>query len=135
MSDYLEKIKSQIPNLQAYAGKYADPIEGEYVVYTGPGQLKVPDRLVVGYIEGDGTGPEVAYAAIKVANARRREGVRQSPQGVVVRGPCGLQGGEAVGEQVAPTRAWRSSRRSGCYLKAPLETPVGGGFRSLNRDA
>jgi isocitrate dehydrogenase (NADP) (EC 1.1.1.42) len=69
MSDYLEKIKSQIPNLQAYAGKYADPIEGEYVVYTGPGQLKVPDRLVVGYIEGDGTGPEVAYAAIKVANA------------------------------------------------------------------
>jgi len=69
MSINLDKLRESIPNLVPYNGKYIEPPEGEYVQYTGPGQLKVPDKVVIGYIEGDRIGPEVAYAAIRVANA------------------------------------------------------------------
>jgi len=65
----VEKIKRDIPNLVPYSGKYVDPPEGDYVKYVGPGVVQVPDKVVIGYIEGDGIGPEVVYAAIKVANA------------------------------------------------------------------
>jgi len=63
MSVDVEEIKQDIPNL--YVGKYVDPPEGDYVKYTGPGQLQVPDKVVIGYIEGDGIGPEVAYATTR----------------------------------------------------------------------
>lgn len=65
----VEKLIQSIPNIVRFNGKYVDPPEGEFVTYTGPIQLKVPDKVVIGYIEGDGIGPEVAYAAIRVANA------------------------------------------------------------------
>ncbi|MGC9169991.1 MAG: NADP-dependent isocitrate dehydrogenase [Thermoproteus sp.] len=131
MSDYLEKIKAQIPNLQPYAGKYADPIEGEYVVYTGPGQLKVPDKLVIGYIEGDGTGPEVAYAAIKVANAAVEKAYGEARKVLWYEVLVGSKAEKLLGSRL-PDQSVEVLKKIRVFLKAPLETPVGGGFRSLN---
>ncbi|MEL9991119.1 MAG: NADP-dependent isocitrate dehydrogenase [Thermoproteus sp.] len=131
MSEYLEKIKSQIPNLQPYAGKYAEPIEGEYVVYTGPGQLKVPDKVVIGYIEGDGTGPEVAYAAIKVANAAVEKAYGKARKVLWYEVLVGSKAEKLLGSRL-PDQSVEVLKKIRVFLKAPLETPVGGGFRSLN---
>ena len=75
-------------------------------------------------ITGDGVGPELAAAARRCVDAT---GVRINwdvqEAGVEVMERCGTPLPEATMESV---------RRTRCTLKAPITTPVGTGFRSLN---
>jgi isocitrate dehydrogenase len=131
MSVDVEKIKQGIPNLVPYAGKYVDPPEGNYVKYTGPGQLQVPDKVVIGYIEGDGIGPEVAYAAIKVANAAVEKAYGRSRKVIWYEVVVGEKAEKIFGNRL-PDQSVEVLKKVRVFLKAPLETPVGGGFRSIN---
>ncbi len=75
-------------------------------------------------IPGDGVGPEVTAAAVRVIEAT----------GVDVRWDChdaGAGAAERRGHPL-PDPAIASIRGTGVALKGPLETPVGGGFRSAN---
>jgi len=114
-----------------YAGKYVDPPEGNYVKYTGPGQLQVPDKVVIGYIEGDGIGPEVAYAAIKVANAAVEKAYGRSRKVIWYEVVVGEKAEKIFGNRL-PDQSVEVLKKVRVFLKAPLETPVGGGFRSIN---
>jgi isocitrate dehydrogenase (NAD+) len=75
-------------------------------------------------IPGDGIGPEVAAAAVRVLDAT----------GVAIEWETEAAGACAVGSggSALPPRALESIRRNGVALKGPTETPVGSGHRSVN---
>jgi len=75
-------------------------------------------------ITGDGTGPELAEAARKCVDAT----------GVAIEWDvqeAGVDVMEKVGTPI-PDATMDSVRRTRCALKAPITTPVGTGFRSIN---
>jgi isocitrate dehydrogenase len=126
----IDKIKKEIPNLVQYTGKYVEP-DGDFIKYRGPGQLEVPDKVVIGYIEGDGIGPEVAYAAIRVANAAVEKAYGKAKRIVWYEVLAGEKAEKILGSRL-PEQSIEVLKRLRVFLKAPLETPVGGGFRSIN---
>ena len=75
-------------------------------------------------ITGDGTGPELAQAARTVVEATGVE-IEWDEQ------TAGVDILEAEGTPL-PDRVLESIRRTGVALKAPITTPVGKGFRSVN---
>jgi isocitrate dehydrogenase (NAD+) len=75
-------------------------------------------------ITGDGTGPELAEAARKCLDAT----------GVAINWDvqeAGIDVMETAGTPI-PESTLESVRRTRCALKAPITTPVGTGFRSIN---
>jgi len=95
------------------------------------GRLVVPDRPVVGFIAGDGIGPEIWEATrpvLDAAVARAYGGARR----VVWRS---LEAGESAylktGEYL-PVATLEAIRQCKVAIKGPLTTPVGSGFRSVN---
>jgi isocitrate dehydrogenase len=97
----------------------------------GPDGLQVPDEPVIPFIEGDGTGPDIWAASVRVFDAavekayqgRRRLGWKEV-----------LAGQKAFDE----TGNWLPDETVAAFdeyligIKGPLTTPVGEGIRSLN---
>ena len=75
-------------------------------------------------ITGDGVGPELADAARRCIDA---PGVQVNWDGQ----EAGLDVMERAGTPL-PDAVMESVRRTRCALKAPITTPVGRGFRSIN---
>jgi len=74
---------------------------------------------------GDGIGPEIMDATLQIL---REAGARIEIDTIEV-GEKVYQRGVSVG--IEPS-AWESLRRTRVFLKAPITTPQGGGFKSLN---
>ena len=74
---------------------------------------------------GDGIGPEIMAATLKVLAAA---GARIVPETIEI-GENMYLAGHSSG--IAP-EAWDSLRRTKVFLKAPITTPSGGGYKSLN---
>ncbi len=87
---------------------------------TSHGSNKIPATL----IPGDGIGPEIVEAVVRVLDALGAPFEWDRQQG-------GLAGIETGGDPL-PQATLDSIRRNGLALKGPLTTPVGGGFRSVN---
>ena len=97
----------------------------------GPEGLRVPDEPIIPFIEGDGTGPDIWAAAVRVfdaAVARAYGGRRRLAWKEV------LAGEKAFGEtgEWLPAATLDALREHLVGIKGPLTTPVGGGIRSLN---
>ncbi len=95
------------------------------------GVLQVPDRPIIPFIEGDGTGPDIWNAAVRVFDAaveKAYSGRRKILWKEVL-------AGEKAYSQVQDWLPKETLDIVGEYLvaiKGPLTTPVGGGIRSLN---
>ena len=74
---------------------------------------------------GDGIGPEIMEATLRVLSAA---GARIAPE-VIEIGERVYARGHSAG--IEPS-AWASLRRTRVFLKAPITTPQGGGYKSLN---
>src|SRR5213594_2443520 len=74
---------------------------------------------------GDGIGPEIMAATLDIIQAA---GARIDIEEVEVGERVYLRGNSAG---IDPS-AWESLRRTKVFLKAPITTPQGGGFKSLN---
>lgn len=74
---------------------------------------------------GDGIGPEIMQATLQILSAA---GAAIEPEVIEV-GEAVYLRGEKAG--IAP-EAWDSLRRTRVFLKAPITTPQGGGYKSLN---
>ena len=74
---------------------------------------------------GDGIGPEIMAATLEVL---REAGARIEPEVIEIGEKVYSRGGKTG---IDPS-AWESLRRTGVFLKAPVTTPQGGGFKSLN---
>jgi isocitrate dehydrogenase len=95
------------------------------------GRLQVPDNPVLPYIEGDGTGPDIWRASVRVFDAavEKAYGGRRRVQWKEV------LAGEKAFKQVnnwLPEETLDAFRTYLVGIKGPLTTPVGGGIRSLN---
>jgi len=97
----------------------------------GPDGLNVPNHPIIPFIEGDGIGPDIWAAAVKVfdaAIAKAYDGDRAVEWKEV------LAGQKAFDE----TGSWLPDETVAAFgdylvgIKGPLTTPVGGGIRSLN---
>jgi isocitrate dehydrogenase len=97
----------------------------------GPEGLRVPDEPIIPFIEGDGTGPDIWAAAVRVfdaAVARAYGGQRRLAWKEVLAGEKAFR---ATGEWLPP-ETLEAFREHLVGIKGPLTTPVGGGIRSLN---
>ena len=91
-------------------------------LYSETGQpLAVPITVA----HGDGIGPEIMAATLKVLMAA---GARIAPETIEIGEKVYLAGNTAG---IAPA-SWDSLRRTKVFLKAPITTPQGGGYKSLN---
>ena len=95
------------------------------------GQLNVPDTPVVPFIEGDGTGPDIWRASVRVFDAAVEKaygGKRRIQWKEVLAGEKAFR---QTGNWL-PDETVNAFREQLVGIKGPLTTPVGGGIRSLN---
>jgi len=94
-------------------------------------RLVVPDFPEIPYIEGDGIGQDITAPSLKVLDAavqKSYNGLRKLIWKEVL---AGRKAHDMTGEHL-PEKTLDAFRESLVGLKGPLETPVGGGIRSLN---
>jgi isocitrate dehydrogenase len=108
---------------------------GEKIVIVN-GKLQVPDRPVIPFIEGDGTGPDIWRASVRVLDAaveRASRGRRRIAWAEVYAGEKAQAAyGTDCPPNLLPTETLDVIREYLVAIKGPLTTPVGEGFRSLN---
>jgi isocitrate dehydrogenase len=95
------------------------------------GELSVPDNPVIPYIEGDGIGPDVWAATVRVLDAA----VEKSSQGARKIHWAEVYAGEKANQLCGswlPDETLDTCREYLVAIKGPLTTPIGGGIRSLN---
>ena len=95
------------------------------------GRWVVPDRPVIPFIEGDGTGPDIWRASQRVFDAvlAKVSGGKRSVEWLEVL--AGQKAFKQTGNWL-PEETLETIRRHRVAIKGPLTTPVGGGIRSLN---
>jgi isocitrate dehydrogenase len=74
---------------------------------------------------GDGIGPEIMRAVMQILEAG---GAQLEPEVIEIGESVYLRGHTSGIEE----KAWESLRRTKVFLKAPITTPQGGGYKSLN---
>ncbi len=95
------------------------------------GQLVVPDDPIIPFIEGDGTGPDIWRASVRVMDAA----VEKAYGGKKKIAWLEVLAGEKSFKQSnnwLPDETVEAFREYLVGIKGPLTTPVGGGIRSLN---
>jgi isocitrate dehydrogenase len=100
------------------------------------GKLQVPDRPVIPFIEGDGTGPDIWRAAVRVLDAAVEQASRGRRRIAWAEVYAGDKARAAYGADCPPNLLPQETldviREYLVAIKGPLTTPVGEGFRSLN---
>ena len=104
---------------------------GEKITFGSDGSLNVPHNPIVPFIEGDGTGPDIWRASVRVFDASVEKAFG---------GKRKIEWKEVLAGQKAfdKTGAWLPDETLAGFdqflvgIKGPLTTPVGGGIRSLN---
>jgi len=95
------------------------------------GKLHVPDRPIVPFIEGDGTGPDIWRSSVRVLDAAVAKAYGGSRKIAWME----VYAGEKAFEQFdnwLPDETVEAFREFLVGIKGPLTTPIGGGIRSLN---
>ena len=95
------------------------------------GSLNVPENPVIPFIEGDGTGPDIWRASVRIFDAAvdKAYGGKKKIHWKEV-----LAGEKAFNEtgNWLPAETLEAFRENIVGIKGPLTTPIGGGMRSLN---
>jgi len=94
-------------------------------------RLLVPDNPVIPFIRGDGTGPDIWNASVRVFDAavsRAYKGKKRIYWQEIFAGECAFK---ECGEWL-PEETLDAIKKYKVAIKGPLTTPVGGGIRSLN---
>jgi isocitrate dehydrogenase len=106
------------------------PAQGQKITIRN-GKLAVPDQPIVPFIEGDGTGPDIWRASVRVMDAAVQKaygGKRKIHWMEVFAG----QKSNDLYNTWLPDETVQACRDYLVSIKGPLTTPVGGGIRSLN---
>lgn len=106
------------------------PAAGAKITLQGA-KLQVPDHPIIPFIEGDGTGPDIWRASVRVFDAAvdKAYGGRRKLQWMEV-----FAGEKAYSlfSTWLPEETVEAFREYLVGIKGPLTTPIGGGIRSLN---
>jgi isocitrate dehydrogenase len=107
------------------------PASGEKITVQD-GKLHVPDQPIIGFVEGDGIGPDITKASLRVWDAA----VEEAYGGQRKIHWCEIFLGEKAAEiydgNYFPEETLEAIKELVVAIKGPLTTPIGGGFRSLN---
>ncbi|MGE5816019.1 MAG: isocitrate dehydrogenase (NADP(+)) [Acidobacteriota bacterium] len=95
------------------------------------GQLVVPDNPIVPFIEGDGTGPDIWRASVRVFDAAVAKAFGGKKKIVWFEVFAGEKAFTNFNEWL-PNDTVEAVRKYKIAIKGPLTTPIGGGIRSLN---
>lgn len=95
------------------------------------GKLNVPDQPTIPFIQGDGIGPDIWKASVKVFDAAVKKAYSGKKK---IEWMEALAGGKAFDQtgKWMPQATMDAFREYLLAIKGPLTTPVGGGIRSLN---
>ncbi len=106
------------------------PVGGQ-MISMQDGKLRVPDRPIIPFIEGDGTGRDIWRASVRVLDAavRKAYGERRAIEWMEIY--AGEKAFQAF-KSWLPDETVQACRDYVVSIKGPLTTPVGGGIRSLN---
>ena len=95
------------------------------------GTLVVPDQPIIPFIEGDGTGPDIWRASVRVFDAAVEKAYGGKRRIAWLEVLAGEKSFKQTGNWL-PDETLDAFRKYLVGIKGPLTTPVGGGIRSLN---
>lgn len=107
------------------------PIPSGQKITIHNGKLNVPDNPIIPFIEGDGTGPDIWRASVRVMDAA----VQKAYNGKRTIAWFEVFAGEKSFNKFnnwLPDETVDAFKEFLVGIKGPLTTPVGGGIRSLN---
>ena len=105
-------------------------MSGQKITLTN-GKLNVPDSPIIPFIEGDGTGPDIWRASVRVIDAAVKHAYNGKKQIVWKEVLAGEKAFKQTGNWL-PDETLAAFKEYFVGIKGPLTTPVGGGIRSLN---
>jgi isocitrate dehydrogenase len=107
------------------------PAGGASITADSTGNLNVPDNPIIPFIEGDGIGPDIWAASVRVFDAavEKAYGGKRKIHWLEIY--AGEKAHANYGEWL-PEATLDAIRQYLVAIKGPLTTPIGGGFRSLN---
>jgi isocitrate dehydrogenase len=106
------------------------PDDGQAIKFEN-GRLEVPDRPIIPFIEGDGTGPDIWKAAVRVFDAAVEKAYKGKRKVSWMEAYAGEKPYK-MGLGWLPDETIEIFKHYYIGIKGPLTTPVGGGIRSLN---
>lgn len=108
------------------------PTTGEAITMQN-GAMHVPDNPIIPFIEGDGIGPDIWRASVRVLDAAVEKAYGGQRKIAWYEVYAGEKANETYGEQVwLPQDTLDAMAKYLVGIKGPLTTPIGGGIRSLN---
>ena len=112
--------------------KIVPPKTGEKIVVKN-NKVETPDQPIVLYIEGDGIGPDITTASKRIWDAAVKKAYGGKRQISWMEVYAGKKAADVYGNNnYMPEETFDALREYAVGIKGPLETPVGGGIRSLN---
>ena len=94
-------------------------------------RLEVPNNPILPFIRGDGVGPDIWNASVKVFDAAVAKAYGRKRKVIWMEIFAGERAKQKYGE-LLPRDTYQAIKTFRVAIKGPLTTPVGGGFRSLN---
>jgi isocitrate dehydrogenase len=105
-------------------------MEGQKITILN-GVLNIPDRPIIPFIEGDGTGADIWAASVRVLDAAVEKAYSSKKKIIWKEVFAGEKAFNKTGEWL-PQQTLDTINEYRVAIKGPLTTPVGGGIRSLN---
>ncbi len=113
--------------------KLTAPTEGQKITRDADGTRRVPDHPIIPFIEGDGIGPDIWRASVRVFDAAVGKAYGGDRKIAWYEIYAGEKANEIYGPNTwLPDDTVNAIREYGIAIKGPLTTPVGGGIRSIN---
>src|SRR5262245_13321153 len=106
------------------------PAAGAKIGIAG-GKLNVPDQPIIPFIEGDGTGPDIWRASVRVMDAAVAKAYGGNRKIAWMEVYAGEKSFKRFNSWL-PDETVEAFREFLVGIKGPLTTPIGGGIRSLN---
>src|SRR3990167_3710803 len=111
--------------------KITSPQSGSKIIKNKDKTLNVPDNPIIPFIEGDGIGPDIWAAAVRVFDAAVQKAYGGKKKITWFEIFAGQKAKDKYDDWL-PKDTLDAIREYGIAIKGPLTTPIGGGIRSLN---
>lgn len=106
---------------------------GDKLTIDSRGRIELCDHPVIGFIEGDGIGPDITRASMHIWNSAVEKAYGGRRKIAWMELYAGEKANAVYGENIwLPDETLEAIREYLVAIKGPLTTPVGGGIRSLN---
>jgi len=112
-------------------GEPVVPAGGAKITIDDTGRLTVPNNPIIPFIEGDGTGPDIWRASVRVFDAAVEKAYGGQRKIHWMEVYAGQKSNDEFGTWL-PEATVQACRDYLVSIKGPLTTPIGGGIRSLN---